>query len=483
MSEFWHSCTKELRKRWETGLAFSHINRSLSKTISPNIANNNNINNFEMDKPIWEQTLWEEVIYRLSNLENINAALPDLNQSLLTQKIQMIQMCIVLKDEDSICDAPSSMQNTVVSFPNVSMNTREYRAVNTPKLLRRLPMTMDAIAIHQHMIQKITSGQSSSSKQSLLRWQILMPSIVSDIKSFKSCNIEADSITFMEWYINKDDAFPYPNELQYLAEVYESCNPVSASDQKVMFQAEGEAEKAFSTIEKLTPSEISTEMLLYSLNSIYILLIEALKEYCLWNYEDNSKIDTSLSSFDNDLFSLRNDIDKVIEMINMNICGVKKNDNSNSYDNNDNDDSICILIDSIAAKVEILEEQAARAKEISDFFDISSSLEKCHIITSLCKEGYVVPNNNLQLQIIFNTAKKISKGSSSHNWHSHDGRELGVPTKKHIDIHCQKSIKLTDAYDNHTQPSNNDQVMKHHFTVIAENNKLRLSSNITEHDN
>jgi len=285
----------------------------------------------------------------------------------------------------------------------------------------------------------------------------------------------------MEWYINKDNAFPYPNELQYLAEVYESCNPVSAIDQKVMFQAEGEAEKAFITIDKLTPSEISTEILLYSLNSIYILLIEALKEYCLWNYEDNnSKVDTSLSSFDNDLFSLRNDIDKVIEMTNMNICGIKKNDNNNS---DDNDDSICILIDSIAAKVEILEEQAARAKEISEFLDISSSLEKCHIITSLCKEGYVEPNNNLQLQIIFNTAKKISKGSSNHNWHSHDGRELGVPTKKHIDIHCQKSIKLTDAYDNHIQPSNNDQIMKHHFTIIAENNKLRLSSNIIEHEN
>lgn len=389
-------------------------------------------------------------------------------------------MCIVLKDEDSMCDAPSNMQNCIASFPAASSNCREDRNVNTPKLLRRLPMTDDTLAFHQHMEQKIMSGQSNSSKQSLLRWQILMPVVVSDIKSFKSENPAADHITFMEWYTGKDGStkFPYfDDEINYLPEVYDACNPVPASDQKVMFQAEGEAEKAFSIIEKLNIIETSTEVLIYALNSVYILLVDALKEFCLWNYDhDGHHIYAGYSSFDDDLRNLRSDIDKVIDMMSMTRCGVNKN-------NSDSNDDAYIIIDTISLSVERLEEQAVRVKEISEYLDMPSSPEKCHIVSRLCKEGYFEPKNNSELQIIFNSAKKISKGSNNHDWHSHDGRELGVPSKKFYEIQCQKSIRLTDAYDNHDLIHKNDDVMTHYFTAIAENNKLRVSFNIRENEN
>lgn len=57
------------------------------------------------------------------------------------------------------------------------------------RLLRRLPLTTDAMAQHDHLSRKLNAGQSRTCNDNpLLRWQVSMPALVSDVRSFKAFN-------------------------------------------------------------------------------------------------------------------------------------------------------------------------------------------------------------------------------------------------------------------------------------------------------
>jgi hypothetical protein len=71
----------------------------------------------------------------------------------------------------------------------MNISTRDLSHVQAPRLQRRLPMTSDALAQHRHLANKLRDGSSrSASENTLLRWQILYPELMSDVRAFKACN-------------------------------------------------------------------------------------------------------------------------------------------------------------------------------------------------------------------------------------------------------------------------------------------------------
>lgn len=90
--------------------------------------------------------LWDDVVKKHSGKET-KFCLPDLSQSLLCQKLQMLQMCIICNDE-----APFVSTETA----NQDLNTKSV-CINPPKLLRRLPYTSDNTAYYYHLLTKSKS--------------------------------------------------------------------------------------------------------------------------------------------------------------------------------------------------------------------------------------------------------------------------------------------------------------------------------------
>lgn len=96
-------------------------------------------------------------------------------------------------DRDShVSDVTSTLTANKASLRDLlSMDvaSRDLSHITPPRLQRRLPMTSDALAQHRHLANKLRLGSSrSASENTMLRWQILYPELISDVRAFKGCN-------------------------------------------------------------------------------------------------------------------------------------------------------------------------------------------------------------------------------------------------------------------------------------------------------
>jgi hypothetical protein len=91
------------------------------------------------------------------------------------------------RDKDSGGVAAQKFSLQVIASMDVS--SRDLSHITPPRLQRRLPMTSDALAQHRHLANKLRQGSSrSATENTMLRWQILYPELISDVRAFKACN-------------------------------------------------------------------------------------------------------------------------------------------------------------------------------------------------------------------------------------------------------------------------------------------------------
>ena len=415
-SYFWTQCLDRLHLKWED----SDDSRKV-----PFINGKVNLN--QVTTLLSDRLLWDDQ----SNLEQY---IPDITQPLLMQKLQMLLFCMNTRDVPNWRECPMEYVDKLCTFPaSVGDGERETLPVTAPMLLRRLPMTEDIIAQHKHITKKMVSGKSRSVNENpLLFWQISMPSLVSDMRSFKNSNPKADFITFLEWYL--PDGNSVDVDTISWSKIWEEVEGCPASDQRAIYRGITEGEKVLEYFVNISPIQLIAECTSSGLCIIYHVLLERLLSQfpSLATYVDADNDVTSLQLTDSlkyiviTIKALKSSIEIVLSDIKTDVIqyGV---DEAEAAVNQ----QILLALDRIAMLAEEIEVIIHRAMEVGMVLS-----EKQRLTEDVIADLVVKMNSSITCKddsaIVYQAAKKMSKGERGHSWHSFDGRELGAPSVKEI---------------------------------------------------
>jgi hypothetical protein len=184
----------------------------------------------ERAKPLYARMLWEDVLHHKGIEEDISLTMPHPSNhssfipaylrptfsesevheksfspkdlfmeiaeqsqreysSVLLQQLQMVHFCTVVQGESAYAPHP---------VPSTS-GTLKY--VQPTSLLRRIPLTEDTQALQHHLSQKIRLETSRTFQSNpALKFQVVLPNLVSHMQSFKQANPAATVKDFYHWY-------------------------------------------------------------------------------------------------------------------------------------------------------------------------------------------------------------------------------------------------------------------------------------------
>ncbi len=417
-SYFWTQCLDRLHLKWEDS--------DESKKV-PFINGKVSLN--QVTIRLSDRLLWDDQ-------SNLAQYIPDITQPLLMQKLQMLLFCMNTRDIPNWCECPVEYVDRHCTLPaSVGDGEREQATVTGPMLLRRLPMTEDIIAQHKHITKKMVSGKSRSVNENpLLFWQISMPSLVSDMRSFKNSNPKADFITFLEWYL--PDGNNVDVDTISWSKIWEEVEGCPASEQRAIYRGITEGEKVLEYFVNISPIQLIAECTSSGLCIIYHVLLERLLSQfpSLSAYVDSDNDVTSLELNESlkyiviTMKAFKSSIEIVLSDIKTDVIqyGV---DEAEAAVNQ----QILLALDKIAKLVEEIEVIIHRAIEVRTLLSDKQRLTE-EVIANLV----IKMNSNITCQddgaLVYRAAKKISKGERGHSWHSFDGRELGAPSVKEIVI-------------------------------------------------
>ena len=454
----WFEVVRKLHESWGEGILFRTINWQIGSPKASNGPDNSSL-------PVYKQSLWIDALARKQK-DGVFVTVPDCTESIILQKMQMIHFCTVMKEEDPFIRLAKPAEE--------AMNDD----VTIPELCRRLPLTEDKVAIHEHVTRKISNADISSSsdqvKYSQLRLQIQIPSLVSDMRAFKEANptlsAENGLQSFCRWYgLLEASATDYCDMLPALESLWNSCEGVSCRDQKPLFHAENEAEKSLEYLESVTLSALSCELLSSGMRAIFHAL-HARVSKLLYRLETHllpsgiARREPLTNEFDviADLGLLHEHVQTALKQLKEPFAQKK-----GAMVDLDKLRNIVILIDSIAGLVERVEEYGVKVDAIeSILIHFSETVNKSSTSHTLCPSGPSV-SRETQNEIVKRLILSLGQGSSyrlqcseevsvfmeliksmawhesgssgtglggKHVWHSFDGRELGMPTAKSFSV-------------------------------------------------
>jgi len=413
-SYFWGQCLRRIRLKWEDADKSARIPFIHSKSHS------------DSHKPLSDRLLWDDQV-------DLAQYIPDTTQPLLMQKLQMLLFCMNSRGIRTWCECPSEYLDKVCTFPaSVEGGERQQSVVTGPSLLRRLPMTEDSLAQHKHITKKMISGKSRSVNENpLLFWQISMPSLVSDMRSFKHANAAADFITFLEWYLppggNADvDTISW-------SKIWEEIEGCSASEQRAIYRGITEGEKVLEYFVNISPIQLIAECTTSSLCVVYHLLLERLMTQfpSLSAYIDADDVESSLLS--DSLKYIVITVKTVKSSIEIVLSDVKTDVIQYGVDEAEAavNQQILVALDKIAKLTEEIEVITHRAIEVRMLLGEKQPLTEELVANLVIKMSSAITCKEESVRV-YETAKRMSKGEGGHSWHSFDGRELGAPSVKEI---------------------------------------------------
>lgn len=448
MCYFWAECCHQLRVHAETGVPIPRLHppqpvsapsqydllgrRNCTSSLSLNRSADGDCEALEEDaKPeLWQQNLWDDVLEDRAG-KRMPFSLPDTHRCLIFQKLQMLQLCILCGEEKVTVKrplvVPESITGTSVGsvVSPVCVDTSDHRNSNEcgatflsqatrchsePLLQRRLPMTTDMNAHTQYLQEKLTSGRSRTGNENpLLRWQVTLPFVVSDVRAFKAANEESSFEDFLNWYS------PCTLSTVTLQEIWTFSSPAHADEQNALFKAEKETEKVLGYLESLTPCQLTAEMLCTAMMSMHMVLYYDLLGAI-------SSADGGRLHYDK-LAGLYEDISTAVSMI--------REDCPSLHENPDRTISqhALLAVDKVCATIQSMEEMKARADSCRLQFDEKQS----RLRTELSLFGTASAINQEEAKHLFHLSKNASRGDN-HSWHSVDGRELGAPDVKVFEL-------------------------------------------------
>lgn len=127
----------------------------------------------ETESFLWERQLWANKIARLID-SGLFVCRPDLRQFLVTQKLQLLNMCIACKKERIFCCIPKEYGPFRVSRSVSAVGTGATGAtVVQPSLQRRQPVTADGLIHYKQMCAKFSSSAGGEvGDNQLVKWQV-----------------------------------------------------------------------------------------------------------------------------------------------------------------------------------------------------------------------------------------------------------------------------------------------------------------------
>jgi Rab3 GTPase-activating protein catalytic subunit len=304
--------------------------------------------------------LWNEFVLELrfrwdSNILISGISLsttPDLSQSLLHQKLQMLNCCIQKKidrddfinkqnspdtdlnesDEFFDCDESDGTDNLIPDgrlkqCDDLYLLNRPTEPLYIPQTQESTPMTEDMIDEHANVLVNL----GCSSDAALLRAKIQSASLLSDMESFKAANPGCILEDFVRWYSPRDfvevessnsetnqieKRFELSNRMKIAGnmwiEVWNSAKSVPVRKEKRLFDDTKEAEKVFEWLNMLTICNIVQELLPMLFYSSVLCVLKESKEI-INDYEGlvDSLIDKTIKVTRNN----RDDVKKYIVKI------------------------------------------------------------------------------------------------------------------------------------------------------------------------
>jgi len=266
---------------------------------------------------LWDcrNSLWNDTLSRYnadfaSTGTAIHVSTPQINhRSLLVQKIQMVQLCMMLKSEEAY--TATGEYGTTQGAWNIPAISRRNPALYD-SLLQKEMIWMEAFYPSERerfeedkveaMMQSLDVKQDPAKPPSPIKedftpdkvvmlWQACLPHVLSDMRSFKDANVNATLEDFKKWYQldSESDIVALAASLQVspgdyaealstlinqdaLEQVWQSCEGMSAEAQRPMYRAETEFQKSVMYLETMTVAQVSTEMLIAVLQTCFGLL-------------------------------------------------------------------------------------------------------------------------------------------------------------------------------------------------------------------
>ena len=343
-------------------------------------------------------------------------SLPDCSKTAMYQKLQMLQMCILCKDENVY---------TSIDMKNEDKVFLENGGIVVPNILRRMPPTQDSQLQQQFMTESVINNEDKESNDMnadvpLLKWQVSHPAIVADCRSFKALNPNATSEDFLRFYeatslknaargtitkINGDAL----NDDGVITCIFNACDAMQTEDQKPLFKANMEGEKVLNYMESISVVAMASELLQSSMVAIHFLLKHThadLKSFSCFN----QRIDALETCIMSAVTSLKSDVASFEDVDASSICQTTLH-----------------AIDKVCEQTEMLEDMIHKLKFLSTATNLSFRM-----IESLCATRDEVRAETIEeARVLFDLAKNspcAELGVSE--WRSFDGRALGKPTSK-----------------------------------------------------
>ena len=426
ISEFWAMCMGGLRncfEEYDEKKDPASINNLQCQRHCDIIHSSRNLE-------LWENCLWNDILTEKNMMNGLDITIPDLDSHLAVQKMQMLQFCAVMKHEDRLFLTPEHTCENVGT------------GIINPPLLRRLPSTTDKIK----QINIVTSRLEGDNKNDdgNLKWHILYPNLISDIKSFKALNPDSTSQVFKSWYCKTEENFPLKDSVKdNFEDLWKSIEACPAYQQRAFFHADTEAEKCISFFESFSPIQFAAEMLVTGLETILVLLekniIEAEQD------KDSQKTENK------DFVQLCKLVVDCVSEIRMDTPEFGLDDNMGDAISQ----SLLVNVDRICNLIQNLEEYCYRSTQIrslfSHFLTHSERANSNCIISRLAKSNETNAISKDEGRLMHTFTKNIAASRRSHEWFSTDARELGCPvqktfhiTNRRVDQEEEKDPKPTD---------------------------------------
>jgi len=464
--------------------------------------------------PICLRTLWDDAIERLHDEDTQRAsscqsglllAWPDQNESLVVQKLQQLQFCIATQNESPVyhfpeltvtvdvtespptqqeekdkTEEPSAPESTHEPTTAPHTTTTRRHTVNQPALFRRLPLTDDMIAMNKYLARKLNLTTSRSNKEHpTLKVQLLVPSILSDIKAFKAANPDLDLLTFCQWYgiepvstaagteassTEAPSPSPAPSPapmadrtsadilrmlkipLEEIACAWASCEPASVEDQgRALFLVEKESEKAMAFLESVSAVQLASEMLT---SGIHLLVGVISKQFDPWLAEraedgpPSAVVSVWRKNIRSDLALLKEQAENAVHSLRpqqmesntpstATPSGASGSSASPNPANVDISINALIFVDSVAGLIQKLEMLSIKLQTLSALFKGNKAHSVDNLIHTLSRKDACTAETEAEMTALYELTRALHNfKAQTHDWQSRDGRELGEPSKK-----------------------------------------------------
>lgn len=394
----WQYCLRELQHIYDNDQLLSWAQKSFGINLNVDYQDDTTYTTNNPDggaEGLYDKPLWNDVLYKKHHDLGLQILLPDVNKPILIQKLMMIFFCIFMKkekntyeiktitatatnvtDEQGNNSNPSSSSPTVMGYHSSGgggysgYGPNPLLSLKSVTLFRRIPLTSDIIAMQQHMLKKFQFERSKIdsivNEHPLIKYQITVPTLLSDMALFKYNNPTVPFPVFYKWYglqyhpllgiedidewsdylqaecFNGDEEYQPGNGdedferelmgrpsqanllisletiesekdivtlklLQGLAEMYYTIDPRSIAEQKPVFSSEKEIGKSIAYLERMSINNFLLEIIYYSLHFICSFIDQSN------NYFNSKKI--FLIFIQNKLILLKNQLMKLNNII------------------------------------------------------------------------------------------------------------------------------------------------------------------------